>query len=232
MISHKHKCIFIHISKCAGSSVNKAFDIDTGDITSSNNSNLYGWNEENKIFLQHATPQELLDGNLIARDIWLSYYKFIIVRNPYDRAYSDYLWLLGDLCIHDSFENYIKRQGKFKNRLTNKDISYRGDHLNAQKDYFFLDGDLIQYDRVIRFEDLHKGLKKVVQDLNLSTDFFKIWDNVNSTKEYDHYSHFYNRKRRKMVENYYLKDLEFLGYNFENQRDLDFHLKRVFNYFK
>ena len=79
MISHKYKCIFIHISKCAGSSIESAFGINLSNNTHTNNLNLYGWNEDNKLFLQHATPQELLDNKFISLNQWESYYKFIIV---------------------------------------------------------------------------------------------------------------------------------------------------------
>ena len=58
MISHEHKCIFIHISKCAGSSIETAFGIDVSDNTEGNNLNLFGWNKKYRLFLQHATPQQ------------------------------------------------------------------------------------------------------------------------------------------------------------------------------
>jgi len=73
MISHKHKCIFIHISKCAGSSIETSFGINIRDNTENNNANLFGWNKRSKLFLQHATPQELLEHNFITKEVWDSY---------------------------------------------------------------------------------------------------------------------------------------------------------------
>ena len=78
MISHRHKCIFIHITKCAGSSIESAFGIDISNNSESNNSNLFGWCSKDQLFLQHATPQQLLDFGHITQNIWNTYYKFII----------------------------------------------------------------------------------------------------------------------------------------------------------
>jgi len=109
MISHQYNCIFIHISKCAGSSIESAFGIDISDISSSNNENLYGWNDEHKLFLQHGTPQQLLDFGFINKKIWDTYYKFVIIRNPWERAVSDYIWMIHAIKKVDSFKNFLLR---------------------------------------------------------------------------------------------------------------------------
>lgn len=83
MISHKHKVIFIHIPKCAGSSVETAFGINVND-NQLNEENLFGWDNKNKIYLQHATPQQLIDLKILSPKIWDEYYKFVIVRNSWD----------------------------------------------------------------------------------------------------------------------------------------------------
>src|SRR5690606_18407145 len=114
MICHTYKVIFIHISKCAGTSVEKAFGINLSDNTETNNCNLFGWNALSKMHLHHATPQQLIDGGFLTLDEWNSYYKFIIVRNPYSRAVSDYFWILKDAQVFDSFKNFIFRKGNFK----------------------------------------------------------------------------------------------------------------------
>ena len=87
MISHKHKCIFIHIAKCAGISIEYAFGVDVTNHNAEENDFLFGWDKTNKLWLQHATPQELFDLTLISRYHWESYYKFVVYRNSWDRAY-------------------------------------------------------------------------------------------------------------------------------------------------
>jgi hypothetical protein len=225
MISHEHKCIFIHISKCAGSSIESAFGIDISDNTENNNSNLFGWNKRNQFFLQHATPQELIDGRFLSIEIWNTYYKFIIVRNPYSRALSDYLWMMKDLNVKDSFSNFLSMSGNFEIMKDTSNIgNYRADHLKTQKDYFFLNGKEITYDFVLRFETLFQHLGDLTQRLKLPSNFFKKKINT-SKKEFKHYSHFYSMEDIDLVEKIYGEDLDFLSYNFEDRRNILFKLR-------
>ncbi|MDT0686864.1 sulfotransferase family 2 domain-containing protein [Autumnicola psychrophila] len=228
MISHKHKCIFIHISKCAGSSVETAFGIDIMDNTEKNNVNLFGWNQEHKLFLQHATPQQLLNYNFIDRNTWDSYYKFIIVRNPWDRAFSDYTWLCREQKIQDSFFNFLHKQEKFKKVLNEKNKSFfRGDHLNSQISYFFLNGEEIKFDKVIRFENLENELPVLAKRMGLNPSVFNR--KVNALKrKINHYSRFYSEKRKKLIEKKYPLDIEFLDYYFEDKRRRSDYLRFKF----
>lgn len=67
-ISHKHKLIFIHIPKNAGTSISQAegMEFDLGG-------------HHGPIFYQENYPEE-----------WKSYTKFAIIRNPWDRMISIY----------------------------------------------------------------------------------------------------------------------------------------------
>ena len=64
---------------------------------------LYGWCPERKIHLKHATSNQLLDLGLISKEIWEEYFKFAFIRNPYDRAYSDFLWIQNDRNIKGKY---------------------------------------------------------------------------------------------------------------------------------
>jgi chondroitin 4-sulfotransferase 11 len=70
MICHKHKCIFIHIPKTAGTSIEKIFE---------SNGNEYKQSEK------HLLAQ---DSKRRYRRHWKDYVKFSIVRNPWARLYS------------------------------------------------------------------------------------------------------------------------------------------------
>ena len=71
MISHKHKCIFIHIPKAAGTSVERFLrDIDS-DIPA-------------KVLRKRGFSHFFND--------YLDYYVFSFVRNPYDRLVSAWKW--------------------------------------------------------------------------------------------------------------------------------------------
>lgn len=67
MILHKHKAVHIHISKCAGQSVERAFGQPIG---------------------QHHLKPAIIRS--IGQGKWDDYYKFTFVRNPWDRLVSMY----------------------------------------------------------------------------------------------------------------------------------------------
>ncbi|MCT8340065.1 sulfotransferase family protein [Flavobacteriaceae bacterium TK19130] len=216
MISHKHKSIFIHISKCAGTSVENAFGVPK-KMTPPNYDMLYGWSEKHSLHLQHATPEQLLSKKLITEAQWSDYFTFIIVRNPYSRAYSDYHWVMANSGVYGSFKDFIMAKGPFKALLTQRNINYMGDHLWSQYDYFHIQGKRISYDRVIRLESLATEAPNLAETIGLPKNTFSKKANV-ASKKLSHYSIFYTEKRKRLVEKYYKKDLDFLGYQFEDRR--------------
>src|SRR5210317_395235 len=86
--SHKYKLIYFHIPKCAGVSVRRAIGIDksTHPFPHKNVSTALA------IDVRYTTND----------DIYNSYYKFSIVRNPFERMVSLYSFRKkqGDLYIH------------------------------------------------------------------------------------------------------------------------------------
>jgi hypothetical protein len=215
MISHKHKCIFIHISKCAGTSVEKAFGLDISKHQHSNRDTLFGWDNEVKLDLQHATPQQLFDHNLVSREEWDTYYKFIIYRNTWSKLLSDYFWTKKSYGLEELFQNYLNRSGCFNEFLNDpgNDL-YCGDHLKHQKDYFFLNKKRITYDRVLSFDKLNQGFKEVINDLGLSNSFFDKKENVGKDQK-KHYSFYYNKKNKKLAEILYKDDIDFFGFKYQ-----------------
>ena len=67
MINHEFRCLYIHIPKTAGNSINRAFG--------------NGW-EDHKDLRRYAAE--------LTAATFDDYYKFAIVRNPWDRLFSDY----------------------------------------------------------------------------------------------------------------------------------------------
>ncbi|WP_029035381.1 sulfotransferase family 2 domain-containing protein [Salinimicrobium terrae] len=227
MISHQYKCIFIHIPKTGGSSIYKFFHPDVPLLPDTPNYDIhYGWCPERKIYLQHATAFQLLNTGLVSEEVWKNYYKFTIVRNPWDRSYSDYLWAMRTSAIKDSFTNYITARGDFEKIFAYpQKPGYKGDHLKPQKDFFDKDG-RYAVDYIGRFEDLVFHIEKVAGHLGLKRKFnVKI---NGSTSRYPHYSLFYNKSRKKLVEHFYAQDISKYGYNFEDKKK---GLQRIKNLF-
>jgi hypothetical protein len=218
MISHKHKIIFVHIPKTAGSSINSFFHPNVKfHFKISDYDRLFGWCPKRRIHMQHATSKQLLETELISEEVWNSYYKFSFIRNPWDRAYSDFLWIKNFAKVRGSFEEYLNCKGKFKSILTdNSNNSYLGDHVLKQSVFFNLKGKYA-LDFVGRFEFFSEDIKKILNEVNI-TEHFNM--NLNkSKKKYNHYSKFYTNSNKKLVCKKYKQDIEIFNYNFEDKRN-------------
>ncbi len=225
MISHKNKFIFIHIPKCAGSSIKDYyFDGVKLNWKVPNYEMLYGWCPERKIHLQHATPKQLIETNLISEAHWNSYFKFAIVRNPWDRAYSDYLWIQKDRRVSGSFKSYINKNGVFDALFNDRStMNYRGDHLTTQSE--FANDPNYPLDFIGRFESLETSIKHINQKLQFDTEF-KNHSKRNSNR-LTHYSKFYTNSNLKRVEAKYGEDIEQFNYSFEDQRTGLYQIKKM-----
>lgn len=226
MISHQHKCIFIHIPKCAGTTVKYLLFPDE-DVSwkEADYDKLHGWCPERQLFMQHATAKQLLDTGLVSKETWESYYKFTFVRNPWDRAVSDYFWLMNDRKIKESFKHYILKSGKFSKVLNDTNqMYYRGDHTTPQTDFFDLEGPL-KMDYVGHFETFDQDMKVISEHLGLQ---YSPHLHVNkSKKKKKHYSHYFNVDTKQIFDSVYKQDIERLDYSFE-ERQKTFSFKNFF----
>jgi hypothetical protein len=218
MISHKHRLIFLHIPRCAGSSIEHticSYREHTYDWRVPNYDILFGWCPRRKIHLQHATAQQLLELELVSEKIWSEYFKFSYVRNPWDRALSDYLWMQNHTGIKDTFHNYILKRNKFALIMNNhQDMNFRGDHLLAQHEYLVLENS-ISVDFIGRFETIADDWKKIQRKSDLDVPL-TIYSNK-SNKVFEHYSHFYTSSRKRLIDIIYQKDMQFFNYFFKKE---------------
>lgn len=90
-IHQEAKVAFIHIPKCAGSSIEKRYDLRRKDRFFSADKHAYQF--DNVTYApQHLTPSYL---SKIVPD-WESYRSFCFIRHPYDKLVSEYFWLHED----------------------------------------------------------------------------------------------------------------------------------------
>lgn len=108
MISHKHKCIFVHVPKVAGISIEEIFLKDLDLDFENRMALLLGKNTNKNIGpprISHLTAKEYIDYHFISNNLYESYFKFSFVRNPYDRIFSLYRYLGFDKFI--SYKKFI-----------------------------------------------------------------------------------------------------------------------------
>jgi len=204
MINHKHKYIFIHIPKCAGSSVEYVLDKQAYKDWNSN------WDKNNKIWKQHATADQYKQLYCPNYD---QYFSFTFVRNPWDRAVSDYLWIKKELKIEDSFKSYLLLTGDFDTpRLSypNLNRSGRGDHIIPQTDFILNSNDKQQVNFVGRFENIQQDFKNVCNKIGIT---HRALPHHNKTKR-KHYTEYYDDETRQIVAEKYARDIEHFGYKF------------------
>jgi len=108
MLSHEHKCIFVHIPKAAGISIEQVFLDALGLDFAHRDSLLLGIaNRDGKgpKILSHLTAREYVECGYVSQGTFDAYFKFTFVRNPYDRVYSFYKYLGYARLV--SFETFI-----------------------------------------------------------------------------------------------------------------------------
>jgi hypothetical protein len=239
IISHKHKFIFIKPTKVAGTSieVSLAKHCDKKDIITpitkfdkSSDEDKYSHPARNyKGFYNHIPPSEIKEK--IDKKIWENYYKFTVVRNPWDQAISRFYWdkiesnkPLSKLITPESIaynlfrpQAYILVLKKLFN-IKDKPKSFENFIADFNKEwtntryYFGNDGKPL-CDFYIRYENLDKDYKKVCKHLDIP---YKELPRLKTKlrKETRHYSEYYNEKTRYMVANIFEKEIAFFKYKF------------------
>lgn len=230
MICHKNKLIFIHLPKCAGTSIETAF---TGK----------SWSQGALLHEQHLTAAGARE--TYGADVYDSYFKFSVVRNPWDLLVAYYLWgcwglrgradtrlkgriarLLGRTNAwghpfrkegraygdHPTFEEYLNNTEHYNEQLG---FSTSAADLTRQRDAISIDGK-IAVDYVGKFENLQDDIATICRKAGMYA--VKLPHRLKSNRS-RHYSQFYSEKTREFVRNNYNKDIEAFNYEFENSRD-------------
>lgn len=194
MISHKHKTIFIHIPRTAGTSIEMLLE------------GRDWWLENPKE--KHITASKAKE---LYADWWDDYFKFSIVRNPWDRVVSMY-----------RNPNY----GRQWSSVTGKRLIYFLENYEAPE-WEVSPGTACQYldepiDYIGRFENMSKEITYLAGRLKL--DFINIEDieckccgrgyHYNPTVR-TIYSEYYDDKTRDMVAELYKDDIKRFGYSYD-----------------
>jgi hypothetical protein len=219
MINHKHKFIFIHIPKCAGTSIeNSLKTIATRKP--------FGYDRKVGGFLQHLTCSEILHHDFLTKQDFDKHYKFAFVRNPFSRCVSEYIWRikrygnwinkpinvteLGKTKLvtkndvrQISFKDFVKREFPWQEKSFEQ-------HMKPQIE-FTHDADMnLMVDYVGRFENLQQDFNIVCDRIGISRQQLPH-DNKTNHK---HYTEYYDDETREIVAKKYTKDIEYFGYEF------------------
>ncbi|MFT4643956.1 MAG: hypothetical protein ACI8ZX_000354, partial [Planctomycetota bacterium] len=89
---------------------------------------------------------------------------------------------------------------------------------------FYIDGEEVKYDKIIRFESLKNELPVLFKELNIKIDLESEKHNVGK-KIFSHYSKFYNSYRKRLIHDNYENDIDYLKYKFEDKKTFFDHIK-------
>ena len=162
MISFLHKTIFIHIPKCAGQSVEETFLNDIG-LDWVKHRHLFGcfkkpstWSNNFPDRLAHLTAYEYFDLDFINKETFSQFYKFSIVRDPFDRVVSAWKDLTKGIDSNKKDINF------FILNILPKHVSENNYFLKSQKDYLFdPKTDKILVDNIFKIDELKSNWEKV-----------------------------------------------------------------------
>jgi len=211
MISHKHKIIFVPIPKNASRSV--AFLIN-------GNNSVYG----------HSTAECLMRKN---KECWDDYYKFCVVRNPYDRIVSAYHHFKTDIVKRGKargskprrMQNLLKQYSSFQDFVLNylKDAELvqlrfvSGADISISPTVHFYpqtmwllnsNGKINDNINIFKFEKLDEVAQKLTTEYDMPNEF----PHKNKSTR-NHYSEYYTDELYEIIYEKYRKDFDLLGYD-------------------
>ena len=199
IISHKSKYIFVHIPKTGGISIEHQFNDSDAMVYTCRG---VSWSISDK--LKHASCAHIK--RMVGVQAYNEYYKWAIVRNPFDRVISAWWHALQIR----KYENITFRQ------FITADNTYRWLKDN-QYDMVHIDG-VLNCD-VYRYEiGLDEIVKKVSVIINQNDPTFPLMDKLvkfeksGYRKDRRHYRDVIDTECRKYIEQMYKKDLEAFGY--------------------
>ena len=157
------KIIFIHIPKCAGTTIAKALDMYGNDGSHTLDlDHLYGFDDNDKIVLQSSLFKYYK--NYLPIETIQSCFVFGIVRNPYDRILSDYSWSNRGC---NSFHDFVLLVEKTLEEKTDEELmifnkQYHWNHYLPQ--YKYIENDSKQVDVILHYETLEEDFHKHVDE--------------------------------------------------------------------
>jgi hypothetical protein len=236
MISRALKCVFVHIPKVAGQSIEEAF-LQYHGLTWETRAPLLLRKRNNPAEgpgrLAHLTAREYVDCGHLTPEEWEAYFTFSFVRNPWARAVSMYRYY-GDH-RRMPFDRFVR------DRLAGTYWRKRYWFVRPQADFICDEEDNVLVDYVGRMENIREDFATVCSRIGLhgvtlphrnqsSTPPWsrKHWHGIRNGMSYvlgalrqQRYSRgalaaYYDGETAALVERLYKRDVALFGYRFED----------------
>jgi hypothetical protein len=216
-ISHRHRAIFVHIPKTGGTSIEAVLGMH-GDRTDVGVVPYTDQAPDRKNFfgrqLQHLTG-ERLKVELNDETVFSTYFKFSVVRNPWDRLVSTCAWMgrkwaLGQMLQREEFDVFIRKtHATFAATNFSPRSASLNPHVLPQVAYVFDEAGRPFLDFIARTETLQQDWQIIRERLNVTADLSTRMKSLHRP-----YQEYYDEETRGMVAEIYACDIEAFGYHF------------------
>lgn len=165
--SKRHNLIYFHVPKTGGTTINNLLGIK-GMMPNS----LY---MDTNPALQHMTPDMVY--NFVGDKVWFSTKKVISIREPIERAVSDFLWFKRAGKLHD-MDEYLDTMSKLR-KSREYWLHSDGCHFIPLSDYTFGEEGQLEAD-IIFYDTFERDVKRVfpwvteVPHLNKNKDTYEL----------------------------------------------------------
>ena len=229
MINHEHKFIFLHIPKCAGTSVGQT--LKEICILEPGRWHAYACNGEHyrdpagHLVCREFGPERHMDE--FDEQMYKDYFVFTFTRNPWDRMVSHYKFRHQDFGVTEGFDYFARNfEECFERWCTKEDLESEMIHTVSQLD--FLRGnheheclspkiDRTPYiDFYGRFENIDEDFQTIIDTIGIkpSSEFDGLWKINTSEYIINSWRTMYTQELREYVAMKYSDDILKFGYKF------------------
>ena len=217
LMSYSHRFIFIHIAKTGGLSARdilepygeepEKFKIQRPLPEINGKHNIF--HDVWRSLLLHATARDAL--NELPAEIFNTFFKFAIVRNPWDWHVSMYHFILRE--PKSTPHNLVKRLGSFEayiKEVVNTDFRFPKGITKFQNEMIVDEQGKLLVDFVGHYENLEEDFAKIFQRIGINASL----PHLNRSHHSD-YRDYYTDETRQMIAEHYAQDITLFGYNFD-----------------
>lgn len=227
IVSHKNRFIFLKTEKTAGTSLQTALagfcgpeDIISGARRHPTKNKPVGLKPPLGIGRYVKVPTEIkrrLPGiagyyphmtarqmrSVLGPDVWNTYFKFAVERNPWDRQVSNYFHRQSRSSSKQEFERYITSP-----------IYRQFHHVRLHNWAIYTINDEIAVDAMIRYENLDTEFPDVLRKIGLVDEVTLPRQRASHRPGGVDYRQFYSDRAAEIVGRWYAKEIEAFGYEF------------------
>ena len=231
VINQKRQTIFIHIPKTAGESISEVLNRDESGISKPTPQEikriLLPQNTINDLLGKHATAMEIKD--VVGQKIFNAYFKFVIIRNPWDQVASFYNHLRKPLylpaykgkllhpynacktALTHNFKDWVievYEKHQFQDEMCRE--KHPLNHFKNQHEWFYDNHGKSLVNYIGRYESLYEDLAYISS--KTGCDFTNM--SMNNKSQREQYKYYYDEQTIDIIARSFKKDIELFGYTF------------------